>query len=409
MKPLRSILDRLEPHFSAGGAFHALHPLFESIDTLLYSPSHVTQGPTHARDGLDLKRLMFFVVLSLLPCVGMAMYNTGYQAHLAISAGAEPLAGWRTEVFSALGFGFDPANVAACFVHGALYFVPIFVVCFATGLGIEIAFAGLRRHEVNEGFFVTGFLIPLILPATVPLWQVAFGTAFAVVVSKEIFGGTGMNVLNVALVARAFLFFAYPAQLSGRVWIAAEGVDAVSSATMLAAFSEGRPFAEASWMDAFLGFIPGSLGETSTLFALLAAAFLVITQIASWRIMLGVTLGTALTAFLLNAVGSNTNPMMSLPAHWHFVVGGWAFGTAFMATDPVTASVTRTGQLVYGAGIGILTVLIRVVNPAYPEGMMLAILFMNLFAPLIDHVVFRQNVRRRQARYAARGGGDVAV
>ena len=399
MRVLRRLLDRARPHFEEGGRLQRAHPLFEAVDTILFTPSTVTTGPTHVRDALNLKRMMFIVVIALLPCVAMAMYNTGLQAHLAIAQGATPLPGWRTAVYEAMGLGYAPGDILGCFVHGALYFVPIFVVGFAAGGAVEVLNAIVRGGQVEEGFFVTGFLIPLILPATIPLWQVAVGVAFGVLVGKEIFGGTGMNVLNPALTARAFLFFAYPAQISGNVWTPAT-VDAVSSATPLAALAEGQTLASFDWWDAALGLVPGSMGETSLVLCGVGAIILLLTQVASWRIMLGVVLGTLVTAMALNIIGSATNPMMNVPAHWHFVLGGWAFGAVFMATDPVTASTTRTGRLVYGFLIGVLAVLIRCVNPAYPEGMMLAILFMNLFAPLIDHLVARANIRRRRSRYA---------
>jgi Na+-transporting NADH:ubiquinone oxidoreductase subunit B len=261
-------------------------------------------------------------------------------------------------------------------------------------------FSTVRGHPVNEGFLVTGMLIPLIMPPAVPLWQLAIGVAFGVVIGKEIFGGTGMNFLNPALTARAFLFFAYPASLSGEVWVAATPADGRSGATWLASWAEGAGhLADFTWMDAFLGLIPGSMGETSVLAVLIGGVFLLFTRIAAWQTMLGVTVGTLVTAAALNAIGSDTNPMMSLPAHWHLLLGGWAFGTVFMATDPVSSAFTSTGKLWYGVGIGLLCVLIRTVNPAYPEGMMLAILFMNMFAPLIDHAVVAANISRRAARH----------
>jgi Na+-transporting NADH:ubiquinone oxidoreductase subunit B len=272
---------------------------------------------------------------------------------------------------------------------------------YAVGGAVEALFSVVRGHEMNEGFLVTGMLIPLILPPAIPYWQVVLGTVFGVVVGKEIFGGTGMNFLNPALVTRAFLFFAYPAQISGNVWVAAQPADATSGATWLASYAEGSGHLPGlTFMDAFLGLIPGSMGETSTLACLLGAALLLFTRIAAWQTMLGVTVGTALTGLGLNALSSATNPMLGLPFYWHFVLGGWAFGTVFMATDPVSSAITPKGKLVYGFLIGVLCVLIRSVNPAYPEGMMLAILFMNMFAPLIDHYFVQANKRRREARYA---------
>jgi Na+-transporting NADH:ubiquinone oxidoreductase subunit B len=358
------------------------------------------------RDGLDLKRMMMTVVIALAGCIYMAMYNTGYQAHLAISNGAAPLDNWQTTAMQALGFAFDPANTWACIVHGALYFFPVLIVTFAVGGTWEVIFAIVRKHEVNEGFFVTGFLLPLIVPPTIPLWQVALGISFGVVIGKEIFGGTGMNILNVALTSRAFLFFAYPAEISGdKCWIAANtaGTDAVSGATWLAAASEQGQAALAqglTWWDAFVGFVPGSMGETSALACLFGMIVLLITGIGSWRVMLSVIVGTIATAALLNAVGSETNLFFDVPFYWHFVLGGWAFGMVFMATDPVTAPATDTGRYIYGFFIGFFVVLVRVVNPAYPEGMMLSILLMNVFAPVIDHYVVKANIKRRNARYA---------
>ena len=405
MKLLRALLDSQAKHFKKGGKLEALYPLYEANDTFLYTPGEVTSGASHVRDGLDLKRIMVTVVLALLGCVYMAMYNTGYQANLAISQGALPLANWQSDVFQEFGWTFTPDSVSACIAHGALYYLPVLLVTFAVGGAWEVLFASVRRHEVNEGFLVTGMLFPLVLPVTIPLWQVALGISFGVVIGKEIFGGTGMNILNPALTARAFVFFAYPAEMSGNsVWIAAStGSDGVSGATWLAesaetgavAFTQGLTF----W-DAFMGFIPGSMGETSALACLVGAIVLIVTRIGSWRIMISVALGTGLMAWLFNIVGSDTNPAFAVSPAWHFVLGGWAFGTVFMATDPVSAPSSDSARYVYGFLIGILVVLVRVVNPAYPEGMMLSILFMNLFAPVLDYFVVRSNVKRRRARYA---------
>ena len=404
-KFLRRLLDRQAHHFEPGGKLEKLYPLWEAQDTILYTPGTVTGGPSHVRDGLDLKRLMMTVVFSLAGCVFMALYNTGYQANVAISRGAPQLATWQTRAVEALGFGFGPEDVVACLVHGALYFVPVLVVTFAVGGFWEGLFAVVRKHDLNEGFLVTGMLFPLILPPTVPLWQVALGVSFGVVVGKEIFGGTGMNVLNPALVGRAFIFFAYPAQLSGdTVWIAAEtAADGLSGATALAQATLGgtaNVLADVGWMEAFVGFVPGSMGETSALACLLGAVVLVVSGVGSWRIMVSVTVGTVAMAWTLNTLGSATNPFFDISAAWHVVLGGWAFGTVYMATDPVSAPSALGGHYVYGFLIGILVVLIRVINPAYPEGMMLAILFMNLFAPLIEYFAVQSNLRRRRARYA---------
>lgn len=401
---LRKLLDKQAHHFEKGGKLEKLYPVWEMQDTILYTPGSVTKGGTHVRDALDLKRMMIVVVVGLIPAALMAVYNTGFQANLAIAAGAEPLATWQMSIYQALGFSFTP-SIMANIVLGALHFLPVLIVTFAAGGAVEVLFAVVRKHEINEGFLVTGFLIPLTLPPTIPLWQVAVGTVFGVLVGKEIFGGTGMNVLNPALVARAFLFFAYPAQMSGdQVWIAAGMTDGLSGATALGMAAAEPGFllqdglGSGAWWDAFLGFIPGSMGETSTLALLLGGVLIVATRIASWRTMAGVVIGTLVFSLLLNAVGSETNPMFAVPFHWHIVLGGWALGTIFMATDPVSSAFTDRGKWFYGFGIGMLTVLVRVVNPAYPEGMMLAILFMNMFAPLLDHFVVQGNVKRRLAR-----------
>lgn len=410
---LRRILDRQARHFHKGGRLERFFVLYEAADGFLYTPASVTTGPSHVRDGLDLKRMMSLVIVALLGTIAMALYNTGYQAHLAIEWGARPLDTWQTGIMQALELPFAPDDILACTVHGALYFLPAMLVTYMVGGLWEALFAQVRGLEINEGFLVTGMLIPLTLPPAIPLWQVALGTTFGVVIAKEIFGGTGMNILNPALAARAFLFFAYPAEISGNVWVAAafggDGVaaatvpDAYAGATWLAAATTSgvAAFAGVSWWDAFLGFIPGSMGETSALACLAGAALLVATGIGSWRIMLGVTIGTIVTAYGLNTIGSSTNPFFDVPFWWHMVLGGWAFGTVYMATDPVTGAQTDMGRWIYGMLIGFLTVLIRVVNPAYPEGMMLAILFMNVFAATIDHFVVRANIRRRQARAAA--------
>ena len=407
MKFLRKLLDKQAPLFEKGGKLEKLYPFYEANDTLLFTPGEVTKGPTHVRDALDLKRMMVTVVVALLPCVLMAMYNTGLQSNLAISKGAAALPNWQETVYhSWLGFAYDPTNIFANILHGAVYFIPVFVVTGVIGGHIEVATAIVRKHEVNEGFLVTWFLFPLTLPPTIPLWQVGLGIAFGVLVGKEVFGGTGMNVLNPALTGRAFLFFAYPGQISGdKVWAAAQtSADGVSGATHLAnAFATPNYFADKAvgselWMDHFYGFTAGSMGETSALACLFGALVLIGTRIGSWKTMLGVVVGSFAMAAVLNAVGSDTNPMFSVPFTWHVVLGGWAFGMVFMATDPVSSAFTETGKLIYGFGIGVLVILVRVVNPAYPEGMMLAILFMNMFAPLIDHFFVQANIRRREAR-----------
>lgn len=398
MKFLRKLLDSPRPLFEKGGKLEKFYPIYEMVDTFLFTPGEVTHGCSHVRDGIDLKRMMMTVAWALGPCILMALYNTGYQANLAISQIGVMEETWRLSLYKSMGFGFDPNHCLGNFVHGILYFLPIFLVTNIVGGLWEVLFATVRKHEINEGFLVTGLLFPLTLPPTIPLWQVAVGISFGVVFGKEIFGGTGKNFLNPALTARAFLFFAYPAQISGdAVWVAADGF---ASATSLSRWAEGGlSKLNISWDQAFYGLIPGSMGETSTLACLLGAAFLIMSQIGSWRIMLSVVLSTAFFALLFNMIGSNTNPMFSMTPAWHFVLGGFAFGTVFMATDPVSASMTFMGQYFYGALIGMMIILIRVVNPAFPEGTMLAILFGNVFAPLIDYFVVNATIKRRKQRY----------
>ncbi|MCC6697271.1 MAG: NADH:ubiquinone reductase (Na(+)-transporting) subunit B [Candidatus Hydrogenedentes bacterium] len=408
MKFLRDMLDKQRPLFEKGGKFEKLHPLFEANETFLFTPGRVTDGPSHVRDGIDLKRMMTVVVVALLPCMAMAMYNTGYQANLAIEGGAAAWAGWQTSVYEALGLPHSSSNFFACLIYGALFFLPIYIMTLAAGGFWEVLFAIVRKHEVNEGFLVTSALFPLVLPPTIPLWQVALGISFGVVLGKEIFGGTGMNIFNPALVARAFLFFAYPAQISGDfVWIAAKtSADGYSGATWLSRVAaEGGGVAvlreNLGWWDAFLGFEPGSMGETSALFCIFGAVVLIATGVGSWRTMAGCLLGSFVLSTLLNLVGSETNLAMNVPFYWHWVIGSFAFATVFMATDPVSSAFTDRGKWIYGAGIGVMGILVRVLNPAYPEGWMLAILFMNMFAPLIDHFIVKANIKRRLARSAA--------
>lgn len=397
---LLNLLEKSGKKFEKGQPLERLYPAFEAGDTFLFTPPDVTRADAHVRDGIDLKRMMITVVYAMIPAILMAMYNTGLQIHRTVEAGGSLLDNWQSAVYQWLALPVAADSFIGCFVHGALYFVPIMLVSYTVGGICEVVFCIIRRHEVNEGFLVTGMLIPLTMPATVPYWQLALGAAFGIVIGKEIFGGTGMNFLNPALTARAFLFFAYPGQLSGDVWVAANRPDGVSGATWLASYAEGSGhLADHTFMDAFYGFIPGSMGETSALACLIGAVILLVTRIASWQTMAGVMVGTGLMGFLLNALGSDTTPMVNLPWYYHYVIGGFAFGTVFMATDPVSSAFTNTGKLIYGALIGVLCVLIRAVNPAYPEGMMLAILFMNMFAPLIDHYVIEANKRRRNARY----------
>lgn len=394
---LRNLLDEIEPHVAKGGEHERWFALYEAIDTFFYTPPSVTKAAAHVRDGVDLKRMMITVWLCTFPAMFFGMYNVGLQANEAMAGmGLTDVEGWRGALI-VLFAGYDSASVWDCFVHGAMYFVPVYAVVFLVGGFWEVLFATIRGHEINEGFFVTSVLLALILPPDIPLWQAALGVSFGVVIGKEVFGGTGKNFLNPALTGRAFLFFAYPAEMSGdAVWTA---VDGYTGATILGqAALGGMDAVSATWNDAFIGYIPGSMGETSTLAILLGGAYLLYTKIASWRIVAGVMLGTIGLSLLFNLIGSDTNPMFAMPWHWHLVVGGFAFAMFFMATDPVSASMTDTGKWVFGALIGIMVVLIRVVNPAFPEGMMLAILFANLFAPLIDFFVVQANIKRRALR-----------
>lgn len=402
MSRTREFLDRIHPEFVKGGRFEKYYAVYEMIDTFLYTPPDVTRQAPHVRDALDLKRLMSYVVVALIPCILMALWNTGYQANLALQTqGLEPSGGWRDAILQGLGIGYNPNNLFACFIHGFLYFFPIYVTTVIAGGLWEVLFAAVRNHEVNEGFLVTSMLFALILPPDIPLWQVALGISFGVVIAKEVFGGTGKNFLNPALAGRAFLFFAYPGQLSGdSVWVAVDGYSGATGLGLGAAGGLEAIQESYTWGQYFLGFVPGSLGETSTLACLIGAAFLIYTRIANWRIIAGVFLGMVATALLFNTIGSATNPMYALPWHWHLVMGGFAFGMVYMATDPVSAAMTNAGRWVFGLLIGFMTVLIRVVNPAFPEGVMLAILFANIFAPLIDYVVIQLNIRRRMRRLA---------
>ena len=401
---MRKFFDKLEPHFSHGGKYARFHAVYEMFDTLFYSPNSVTHSGAHVRDGVDLKRVMITVWLATFPAMFYGMYNVGFQANTAMAAmGVAQVTDWHG-VLIELFAGYDASNVWDNFWHGAVYFLPIYMVTFAVGIAWEILFAVVRGHEVNEGFFVTSVLFALTLPPDIPLWQVALGISFGVVLAKEVFGGTGKNFLNPALAGRAFLFFAYPAQLSGdAVWTALDGFSGATPLGLLGSGATTATLVDAwghsiTWMDAFLGHMQGSIGEVSKLAILLGAALLLWTKIASWRIMLGVLLGMVLTSLLFNAIGSTTNSLYQVPFYWHFVMGGFAFGMVFMATDPVSAAMTDAGKWWFGALIGFMVVLIRVVNPAFPEGMMLAILFANLFAPMIDHFVISANVKRRLAR-----------
>ena len=391
---LRSIMDNLAPHFEKGGKLQALYPAFEAIDTALYTPGEVTVRASHVRDGLDLKRIMMTVWLCAFIPGLVGCYFVGLQANEAMQAlGMTSADNWRA-LFLDFLTAYDPDSVWDNVIHGIAYFIPLYVVVFGAGIAFEIWFASKRGHEVNEGFFVTSILFTLTLPASTPLWMAAVGIIFGVVIGKEVFGGTGKNFLNPALTGRAFLYFAYPAQMSGdAVWVA---VDGFTRATSLGTAALGEGYG-VQWWDAFVGNVAGSLGETSTLAILIAAVVLLANRIASWRIMLGCLLGLVIGALLFNVIASD-NPMFGVPFYWHLVLGGFAFGAVFMATDPVSAAMTDRGRLIYGILIGFMCVLIRVVNPAFPEGMMLAILFGNLFAPLIDHFVVQSNIKRRLAR-----------
>lgn len=395
---IRNFLDKLEPHFHKGGKWEKMYALYEAIDTGLFKPADVTKNSSHVRDAIDLKRVMITVWLATFPTMFFGMWNVGFQANTIMAEmGMVSQEGLRG-VFINMLAGYDPSCIWDNMVHGAAYFVPIYMVTFIVGGFWEVLFASVRGHEVNEGFFVTSVLFALCCPPDLPLWMVAVGITFGIVIGKEVFGGTGKNFLNPALTGRAFLYFAYPAYMSGdMVWTA---VDGYTGATMLSvAATAGVAGLEqgASWMQAFVGTIQGSIGETSTLAILMGAVMLLVMKIASWRIIAGVLIGSAALSILFNSIESS-NPMFALPFYWHWVIGGFAFGAIFMATDPVSASMTNTGKLWYGILIGVMVILIRVVNPAFPEGMMLAILFANLFAPLIDHFVVQGNIKRRLAR-----------
>ena len=377
MSKLRDFIDKIKPNFQKGGKFSKLQSTFEAFETFAYTPNTVTRSGSHIRDAVDLKRTMIVVVMALIPALLFGMWNVGYQHFRTLNP----------ELSAA-------SDIWGCFWYGFLKVLPIIIVSYVTGLVIEFTFAQIRGHEVNEGFLATGLLIPLVLPVTIPLWQVAVATAFAVIIGKEAFGGTGMNFVNPALLARAFLFFAYPSSMSGNgVWIS-EPADALSGATPLSAITGGQT--TASLADLFWGLVPGSIGETCAPAILLGALLLLVTGVASWRIMVAVLAGAIGTSLMFNAIGGSA--MAELPFYYHLVMGGFAFGCVFMATDPVTAAQTNVGKWIYGLLIGFLVILIRVKNSAYPEGMMLAILLMNVFAPLIDYIVVWFNIRKRARR-----------
>tara|TARA_B100000900_G_scaffold91362_1_gene74667 strand:+ start:1478 stop:2653 length:1176 start_codon:yes stop_codon:yes gene_type:complete len=388
MKIFKNVLDTVKPHFLKGGKLEKMYPAYDAFETFLFVPDHTTHSGSHVRDSIDLKRTMAFVVIALLPCILFGMWNIGSQYHIGLNS---LLAEDKQVTYSFLDN----------FMFGFWKFLPLLVVSYAVGLAVEFAFAISRGHSVNEGYLVSGMLIPLIMPIDVPLWMLAISVIFAVVVGKEVFGGTGMNILNPALTARAFLFFAYPKHMSGdKVWVHGAGTDGYSGETILGQLATNTT----SWFDlekwnindAFYGFIPGSLGETSFLAILIGALILLFTGVGSWRIIVYTFIGGYLTALLFNLWGLNY--LMSTPAHVQLLIGGFAFGAVFMATDPVTATQTNKGKIIYGLLIGFFAIVIRVFNPAYPEGMMLAILLMNVFAPLIDHYVVGSNIKRRLNR-----------
>ena len=398
---LKAFIEKVEPDFEPGGKYEKFYALYEAAATIFYTPGKVNKANTHVRDSIDLKRIMIMVWMATFPAMFYGMYNIGVQANDAIllSGGTLPDM-WQAALFTALGgqIGVADASVMTLFLYGACFWLPIYAVTFAVGGFWEVLFASVRKHEVNEGFFVTSVLFALTLPATVPLWQVALGITFGVVIAKEIFGGTGRNFLNPALSGRAFLYFAYPAQMSGdQIWVAADGY---SGATWLSqsAFGQLDYSNMDKWFQAFIGAIPGSAGEVSTLAILIGGLFIMYLRIASWRIVLGGILGVVFLSTLLNMIGSDANAMFAMPWYWHMVIGGMAFGLFFMATDPVSASFTNQGKWAYGFFIGFMTVVVRVLNPAFPEGIMLAILFANLWAPLFDYFVAQSNIKRRVAR-----------
>ena len=395
MKFLEKLVHKMEPKFAKGGKLEKWNPIFESFATLAFTPADVTQKGAHIRDGVDMKRTMMTVILAMVPCLLFGIYNTGHW-ELVAQAGSRDLEFW-TDGGTKLWLGL---NVV----------LPLIVVSYGVGLSIEFVVGMIKGHSLHEGFLVSGMLIPLIMPADVPLWMVGVATAFAVIIGKEIFGGTGMNILNVALTARAFLFFAYPTSMSGdKVWMAGQeaNVDGFTGSTALgdlASFMSDKPVFENletytnnySLMDSFMGYVPGSIGETSVVAVLIGAAILLFTGVGSLRIMASFFAGGYLMGILLNVFGGN--PYLELPAEYHLIIGGFAFGAVFMATDPVTAAQTATGKIIYGFVGGIVAILIRVLNPAYPEGVMLAILFMNVMAPIIDHYVVQSNIKKRLRR-----------
>ncbi|MEM0936284.1 MAG: NADH:ubiquinone reductase (Na(+)-transporting) subunit B [Pseudomonadota bacterium] len=397
---LRSFFDRVEPHFTKGGRYEQLFPIYEMVESFIYTPKTVTKAAPHARSYIDMKRIMTYVVIATLPCLLVGVWNVGYQVNSAIAV--HGATGWRAAIVEFAGVGFNAANPLANIFHGFLYFIPVYLTTLIVGGIWEVLFATVRKHEVNEGFLVTSMLYALIMPPDPPLWQVALGISFGVVIGKEVFGGTGKNFLNPALTGRAFLYFAYPAEMSGdTIWTPVDGFSGATSLGLAARDGYQEIVLQGTtWMDSFLGMVQGSIGETSALACLIGLAFLLMTKIANWRLVVGCLGGMIAFSTLLNIIGSDSNPMFAMPWYWHLVVGGFAFGLAFMVTEPVSAAHTNLGRYIYGALIGVMVVLIRVINPAFPEGMMLAILFGNVFAPLIDYFVVQANIRRRARRHA---------
>jgi len=381
MQLIKNIFDKIDPHFQKGGRLEKMHPAYDAFRTMAFVPAHTTSNGTHIKDAIDLKRTMAFVVLAMVPCIIFGMWNIGDQYYQAINS--------QSTFLENLIFGF-------------WRFLPLLIVSYGVGLTVEFAFAISRGHSVNEGYLVSGMLIPLIMPVDVPLWMLAVSVVFAVIIGKEVFGGTGMNILNPALTARAFLFFAYPSYMSGdKVWVHGASVDGYSGETILGALATNTSnWGDSSLLwntyDAFYGFIPGSVGETSFVAILIGACILIFSGIGSWRIIFSTFLGGYLTALLFNFWGINA--LMSTPAHIHLIIGGFAFGAVFMATDPVTATQTNKGKIIYGLLVGFFAIVIRIFNPAYPEGMMLAILLLNVFAPLIDHYIIESNIKKRLGR-----------
>lgn len=400
---LRSFFDSIEPNFEKGGRYEKYYPIYEMIETILYTGKSVTKAAPHARSFVDMKRIMTYVVISTIPCILWAFYNTGLQTNIGLAElGDTSHVGWRIFVIKMLGVSLNPDSILGNMLHGMLYFMPIYIVTLVAGGICEVVFATVRGHEVNEGFLVSSMLFALTMPASAPLWQVALGIAFGVVIGKEVFGGTGKNFLNPALTGRAFLYFAYPANMSGdAIWTPVDGFSGATALGLSAARGiESLAIEGITWWDAFYGTIQGSLGETSTLACFVGLAFLLVTKIANYRMVVGCLGGMIGFSLLLNWIGSDTNPMFAMPWYWHLVLGSYAFGLCFMVTEPVSASHTNVGRYFYGALVGFMVVMIRVLNPAFPEGMMLAILFANMFAPLIDYFVVQANIKRRIARNA---------